>query len=558
MSEMKKVVFFIIFIFLTGCGKVQGNSELAAQPKYLITNSPLPEKQQVEPVFQSQPTSTPTEAVPARLWINPIISDQVTSYLSIPPGMEIINDESQADYKLDYTNADVKEEAIFTEYFVLSVPFESVVKDFSFEALASFWDSIDSGAYSIWIKEKDEFLLKNLFGPLKNPNVLVSEIIPDECVIKKKCYHIHRFEETSPGWRILSLDGVSLLDRFVDLDLYPLKTKYLIHEIKDSQNRVQKDHVWWSANANFDPDLLTVLTLTGTTALTRGTAFQMAENGVSFPIKQISDVLLKADILHVSHEVPMFEACPPAVPLREEMRFCSDPKNIEMFKIVGVDIVEITGNHLLDWGPDAFLETLSHYENQGILVYGGGISPDDAASGLEITDHGNQFVFLGCNISGPDNVWVTPERPGVLKCDQQILNKQITTYREQGLIPIVTYQHYELDGFTPSPQLQADFWQSAEAGAIIVSGSQAHFPQGFDFVNGAFIDYGVGNLFFDQMQTWYRKATIDTHYFYDGKYINTELIPIINESQGQPRLMTEEESDRFLSKLFEYSFYYEK
>jgi poly-gamma-glutamate synthesis protein (capsule biosynthesis protein) len=106
--------------------------------------------------------------------------------------------------------------------------------------------------------------------------------------------------------------------------------------------------------------------------------------------------------------------------------------------------------------------------------------------------------------------------------------------------------------------LQADFWQSAIAGAVVVSGSQAHFPQGFDFVNGSFIDYGVGNLFFDQMQTWYRKATIDTHYFYNGSYINTALRPIINENQGQPRLMTIEESERFLSKLYENSFYEKK
>jgi poly-gamma-glutamate synthesis protein (capsule biosynthesis protein) len=332
----------------------------------------------------------------------------------------------------------------------------------------------------------------------------------------------------------------------------------MIQETKNIKTRVQQNYDWWTQSSNFNPDQLTVLMLTGTSALTRGTAFQMEKNGIDFPLKNIAEILHQADILHVSHEVPMFEECPPAVPLREEMRFCSDPKNIDLFKMLGVDIVELTGNHLLDWGPEAFLETLSLYNRQGLLVYGAGMNPETASSGLEITDHGNRFVFFGCNISGPENVWVSDERPGVQKCDQEFLNGQIAYYKQQGFLPIVTYQHYELDGFTPNPQLQADFWQSAIAGAVVVSGSQAHFPQGFDFVNGSFIDYGVGNLFFDQMQTWYRKATIDTHYFYNGSYINTALRPIINENQGQPRLMTIEESERFLSKLYENSFYEKK
>ena len=103
--------------------------------------------------------------------------------------------------------------------------------------------------------------------------------------------------------------------------------------------------------------------------------------------------------------------------------------------------------------------------------------------------------------------------------------------------------------------MRTDFYSLADAGAVIVSGSQAHFPQGIDFVKNSFIHYGLGNLFFDQMDNWLRKSSVDIHYFYKGKYINTELIPIINEDFGQPRLMTDEESSNFLKKMYEYSFY---
>ena len=60
-----------------------------------------------------------------------------------------------------------------------------------------------------------------------------------------------------------------------------------------------------------------------------------------------------------------------------------------------------------------------------------------------------------------------------------------------------------------------------DAGATIVSGSQAHHPMVMEFYGGSFIHYGLGNLFFDQMynETYpilqgTRKEFIDRHVFY--------------------------------------------
>ena len=39
----------------------------------------------------------------------------------------------------------------------------------------------------------------------------------------------------------------------------------------------------------------------------------------------------------------------------------------------------------------------------------------------------------------------------------------------------------------------------ADAGATMVSGSQAHYPHIMEFRGESFIHYGLGNLFFDQM-----------------------------------------------------------
>jgi poly-gamma-glutamate synthesis protein (capsule biosynthesis protein) len=110
----------------------------------------------------------------------------------------------------------------------------------------------------------------------------------------------------------------------------------------------------------------------------------------------------------------------------------------------------------------------------------------------------------------------------------------------------------------------------AEAGAVIVSGSQAHQPQAMEFYpeetpaeagtglqtrpysKGAFIHYGLGNLFFDQYDVSQacRQAFVDRHVFYDNRYISTELLPMMFVDYARPRPMTSDEEAELLHSVF--------
>ena len=97
-----------------------------------------------------------------------------------------------------------------------------------------------------------------------------------------------------------------------------------------------------------------------------------------------------------------------------------------------------------------------------------------------------------------------------------------------------------------------DFRALAEAGAVIVSGSQAHQPQAMTFEGNSFVHYGLGNLFFDQYDVSLatRQGFIDWHVFYDGKYISTELVPILFVDYARPRLMNADEKQQLYNAVF--------
>jgi poly-gamma-glutamate synthesis protein (capsule biosynthesis protein) len=243
--------------------------------------------------------------------------------------------------------------------------------------------------------------------------------------------------------------------------------------------------------------------------------------------------------------------------------FCSDPKYIELFDYVGADIIELTGNHNNDslevFGVDVVPFTLDLYEKHKMETYGGGLNLEDAKSPTIMTHNGNSIAFIGCNAPGPDYAWATDTRGGAAPCgDYQWMIDEISQLRQEGVLPIATLQYYEDYYNYPESHHLRDFIPLAEAGAAVVNGSQAHLAKGMMFQGNSFIDFGLGNLFFDQMGvtvngtniTQTRWEEIQRHTIYDGRLISTELLTAMLEDYAQPRPMTETERAIFLMELF--------
>lgn len=300
------------------------------------------------------------------------------------------------------------------------------------------------------------------------------------------------------------------------------------------------------------------MVMTGVTALVRATAAKMEEKGITYPARDVGDLLRKADLTHISNEVSFSPKCPPPNPNQTSLIFCSDPKYIELLDYVGTDVLELTGNHGVDWGRDALLYSLDLYRQRGWAFYAAGENEAQAKAAVTVEHNGNRFAFIGCNPAGPAFIWATADLPGVANCDYPWMEAEIRRLKEAGYSVIATFQYFESYRPDVLPYEQQDFRRLAEAGAVIVSGSQAHHPMAMEFYNGSFIHYGLGNLFFDQMHVYVndrliegtRKGFIDQHIFYNGRHISTVLITTMLEDYARPRLMTSEERAAFLSQMF--------
>lgn len=305
--------------------------------------------------------------------------------------------------------------------------------------------------------------------------------------------------------------------------------------------------------SNFERSKASTLLLTGTTALTRTVAWKMAQNGATYPAEMIKPVFDGSDITHISNESSIWYLCPEPRLNNTAMQFCSGSDAIEVFDYLGVDVIELTGNHLRDFDWKPLAEMLDLFDRKGYRYYGAGRTPETADDPLFLEHNGNRFVFLGCNCAGPDHVYVTDELPGVHPCNFDELETEIRTYAEEGYLPIVTVQYYEIYSRKPSDIQKRDFSRLSEAGAVVLSGSQAHYAQTMVPGKDRFIHYGLGNLFFDQMDRpvpGTRQEFLDRYVFYDGRLLTVQLITALLYDYSQPNLMTPEERTQFLSEIF--------
>lgn len=522
---MKKYFIILFFLFLVACS--------TSTPQVTVTS---------EVTVTSLPTITSTPE-PA-LWISDSVPDDLRD-LTKTWNIKIVDDKNVATQILDVSDSGA------TWIYALVASFPTLIDDTASSNLISIWKG-DSTEHTLIMAESTLSAFKAQWGEPSSSQVrsVTSEQIVDEVWKDSSTWAIIPFEEIQPKLKVISVDGQSPLHKDFDESLYPLKIIF---------GGTSFD----LPTSNRDATKLTTVVLTGVTALVRATAFTMETKGVTRPGELIHDWLYDADIAHISNEVPFDKNCPYPTAGHKNFILCSDPKYFELLQYVGTDIVELTGDHFADRGTQAMLDTLEIYKQNKIPYYGGGANETEARKPVLLEVNGNKIAFMGCNGKVKYKfVKATDTKPGAADCDYEFFTQQIKDVTAQGYMVIFTFQHEECYHYGPCYQHEEGFHAVADAGATVVSGSQAHYPHVMEFRNNAFIHFGLGNLFFDQMtyelpdgsvidET--RREFIDRHVFYDGKYLGVELLTAMLEDYSRPRPMNERERGQFLSEYFAYS-----
>lgn len=514
------------------------------------------------PTVTVTPTLTPEPVRELIVWLDPGIPEPLRSSLQLPADARQAPSPDEANLVVGPLRGGNEMQVSWV--YALVAPFPTITDDVSLDALQRAWrGELDGGFGSrLLMTESTRAAFQARWGPHGDKLVIMPEDqLVDYAWQNRDLLAIIPFEQIEPRWKVLRVDGLSPLDRDPGQGEYPLTIWFGVTGTTEGLQLLAA-HLQASGRSsaeffpagNRDPSKMTTLFMTGVTALARATGYKMDTLGATYPGRDIADLLRSADLTHISNEVSFNPDCPKANFFDTSTMFCSRPEYIELLDFIGTDIVELSGNHNNDHSRAASSFSLDLYRQRGWYTFGGGANLSEAREPARIEHNGNRIAFLGCNPVGPPGAWAGENQPGAAPCGNMAwMLDSIRALRAEGYLPVVTFQYFELYVYYPSDSQRRDFRAAVDAGAVIVSGSQAHFPQIMEFYDNRFIHYGLGNLFFDQMDVpvqGTRREFIDRHYFYDGRHIQTELHTLLLEDYARPRPMDESERRQFLTDIF--------
>jgi poly-gamma-glutamate capsule biosynthesis protein CapA/YwtB (metallophosphatase superfamily) len=206
----------------------------------------------------------------------------------------------------------------------------------------------------------------------------------------------------------------------------------------------------------------------------------------------------------------------------------------------GFGIMSFAGNHCLDWGFDAFDDTLRHMDQAGVALCGAGANADGALRPAVRQIGAARVAVIATSSILPEGYAAGPDRRGCAPMRAHTIYEQIEHDQPGTPARVRTYAHRgdlaALLAAIGSARREADIvllslhWgihmvkgslagyqrevahAAIEAGADAIFGHHPHIMKGVDIHRGKPIFYSLGNFAIEQPHVW-DPAIVETESF---------------------------------------------
>lgn len=233
------------------------------------------------------------------------------------------------------------------------------------------------------------------------------------------------------------------------------------------------------------------------------------------------DVLRAADIAFAQLETSFAERGVRLPQARHAV--LARPDGADALARAGFDLISLAGNHVLDWGNDAFFETRANLERVGLRTVGAGANIAEARRPVRFTlGDGTTVAVLAYSSILPHSYWADERRPGCAPMRAHTLYEQIEHDQPGTPARIHTFPHREdlaaLEADIRAAKSESDLvfvslhWgihfvrasiadyqrdvarAAVAAGADAILGGHAHILKGCEVIDGAPVFYSLCNF----------------------------------------------------------------
>lgn len=205
--------------------------------------------------------------------------------------------------------------------------------------------------------------------------------------------------------------------------------------------------------------------------------------------------------------------------------FRASPSGAPGLKDAGFDVISLAGNHCMDYGQEALLDTIEILKANGLRPLGTGRNIEQARKPVIVERDGTRIGFLAYNSVMPEGAWAETDRPGcnpirIYSEDGQFYSGETKSPRRgdiaaraedvEAMVRSITKLKTEADiaivslhwGLSFSPADLAAYQRgvghaAVDAGADLILGHHPHILKAAEVYRGKVIFYSIGNFAFD-------------------------------------------------------------
>ena len=221
----------------------------------------------------------------------------------------------------------------------------------------------------------------------------------------------------------------------------------------------------------------------------------------------------------------------------------------------GIDVVTVANNHALDFGRDAFGDTLAALDSHHIAHAGGGADSTAARAPTIVEKNGVRIAFLGYVLpfsskttfntreweAGVNRAGLAIGTPDAVSHDVALVRNQVD------VVVVMVHGGIEMSG-RPNKK-QRNFAAAAiDAGASLVLGHHPHVLQGYMKRGDTLVTFSLGNFMFARFDGAANDSAILDVTLTPSGVVSLDWIPVVIVN-GIPRPATAAEAARIMRRL---------
>jgi len=275
----------------------------------------------------------------------------------------------------------------------------------------------------------------------------------------------------------------------------------------------------------------------------------IASRGIDHPWVDVAPLFQSADLSILNLETAVSTRGERTK--RQEVSFRSHPDTLQGLVNAGVNMVSLANNHVLDYGPDAFLDTIKYLDEHGIKHLGAGRSLDEASAILYQSINGIDLAFIAAtSIFISDNWKATENNMGIFPLREtyyELLFSRIREAEENSDYVILLLHWGEEHRYFPETHQEELARKLIDNGADIIIGTHSHSLHGIEYYNDGIIFYSTGNFMFLVYNENARKSAVFELTLSKNEIVSSRIYPIY--IQGGRANLNQVNSPRYLDVI---------